>query len=236
MKTSVIIPTYNERENITPLVEEVLRNCPESEIIVVDDDSPDKTWQAVEEISKKDNRVVLVRRIGERGLTSAIQEGIKRSSKDTVVWMDSDFSMPPSAIPSMIGQLENSDIVVGSRYVKGGKDARGSFIRVLFSRALNVFGKLLLGTKVKDLTSGFVAAKRSVFDTISLSGNYGEYFIKFIYEAEKKGYSTKEVPYANVPRFKGETKTDPDIFRFFSLGWGYLAMILKLRFSKVKDS
>lgn len=234
MRTSVIIPTYNERGNITPLIDEILRFCPEAEVIVVDDDSPDKTWQAVDEKAKRDERVLLIRRVGRRGLVTAIQEGIDKSKREVVVWMDSDFSMPPGVIPSMLERLENNDIVVASRYVKGGRDKRPSFIRIFSSWILNKFARYILGTKVKDLTSGFVAARKDVFKNLSLSGTYGEYFIRLISEAERKGYRTEEIPYICSPRFKGQTKTSPGLLKFLSLGMLYLIMIFKIRFSKAK--
>jgi dolichol-phosphate mannosyltransferase len=132
---SVVLPTYNERDNIGSLISAILENvrCP-TQIIVVDDDSPDRTWQVVEEIRAENDNIELVRRIGRRGLASAIAEGISLSRGEVIVWMDCDFSMPPEVIPRLVEALgDGYDIAIGSRYVEGGKDGRESFTRVLTS-------------------------------------------------------------------------------------------------------
>lgn len=233
MAASIIIPTYNEKENIGVLIGGILEAVPEAEVIVVDDNSPDKTWQFVEEMAKKDKGIVLIRRADEKGLASAIQKGIDSASNDIVGWMDSDLSMPPILIPEMIKELESSDIVIGSRYAAGGADKRASFLRILCSRILNDFARLLLGTNARDLTSGFVVAKKKVFRDLFLSGVYGEYCIKFLYEAERKGYKTRELAYVCNPRFKGETKTAPGLIHFFTLGLAYLAVVFRLSFFRM---
>ncbi len=123
-KISVILPTYNERENIGRLVERIFRSVNDSlQIIVVDDDSPDGTWKVVQEIAERDNRVRLLRRVGRRGLRSALVEGISLAQGEIVVWMDCDFSMPPEIVPHLVREIGAFDIVIGSRYVEGGKDA-----------------------------------------------------------------------------------------------------------------
>ena len=230
-KVSVILPTYNERENIGRLVEGIFRSVKDSlQIIVVDDDSPDGTWKVVQEIAEKDNRVRLLRRVGRRGLRSALTEGISLAQGEIVVWMDCDFSMPPEVVPHLVGEIGTFDIVVGSRYVEGGRDARDSRFRILTSRLFDLLGSFILQCPVKDITSGFVAAKKELFDDIILTGNHGEYCIDFLHKAVRRGFKVKEVPYTNMPRSKGETKTNPNVLTFLKYGWMYALTVLRLRF------
>ncbi|MCK4325309.1 polyprenol monophosphomannose synthase [bacterium] len=232
-RVSVILPTYNEALNIKELIEEIVKNLePSFEIIVVDDDSPDGTWGVVSEIAKEDKRVRLLHRKDERGLSSAIAEGISLAKGEIVIWMDCDFSMPPETLPGLIMALDEYDIAVGSRYVIGGRDARGSLFRILTSRLFNMMATLLLRSGVTDLTSGFLAVKKKVFEDIKISGEHGDYCIDFLYKAENKGYRIKEVPYANMPRLKGETKTNPGLFRFSRHGIIYLSTVFRLRRNK----
>jgi len=231
-KISIILPTYNERGNIGKLIDEVFKSLEQDiEIIVVDDDSPDGTWKVVEEMSRRDKRVRLLRRRNKRGLTTAISEGISLAKGEVVVWMDCDFSMPPEALPRLVKEIGPFDIAVGSRYAKGGKDARDSLFRVLISRIFDELASSFLKVPVKDLTSGFVAAKRGVFETVRLSGDYGDYCIDFLVQAVRKGFRVKEVPYTCYPRFKGETKTNPHIFKLTRHGFIYIWTVLKLKFS-----
>jgi len=229
---SIILPTYNERGNIKKLIGEIFKNLQQDiEIMVVDDNSPDGTWEVVKEISQRDRRVKLLRRMGRRGLTTAISEGISLAEGEVVLWMDCDFSMPPQVLPQLLKEIGPFDIALGSRYVEGGKDMRDSPFRVLISRIFDELASTFLGVAVKDLTSGFVAAKREVFETVSLSGDYGDYCIDFLYRALSKGFKVKEVPYTCVSRFKGETKTNPHIFGLIRHGVIYTCTVLKLRFS-----
>lgn len=225
-KVSVILPTYNERDNVKVVIDEIIRVAPNlSEVIVVDDNSPDRTWAVVEEVAGRDARIKLIKRVNERGLTSAIWTGIINAHGGYIVWLDCDMGMPPGLIPELIKGLDNYDIVIGSRYVFGGKDSRGLFRR-LTSRFLNVFAGFILGVDIKDLTTGFVASKREVFNRIKLQGNYGDYCIRFLYEAHKSGYRIKEVPYIFKERIKGQSKSEAGFFKF---GIGYIKTILRVR-------
>lgn len=178
-KVSVILPTYNERQNVKIVIDEIIRNVQFlKEVIVVDDDSPDKTWALVEEITKKNDKIKLIKRVNERGLTGAIWTGIINAHSEYIVWLDCDMGMPPAFIPILIKELDNYDIAIGSRYVSGGKDLRTPF-RKTTSRFLNAFAGFVLGISIKDLTSGFIAVKREVFNRIKLQGGYGDYCIRF---------------------------------------------------------
>ncbi len=227
---SVVLPTYNERDNIGPLIQALLSQVREPvEVWVVDDNSPDGTWQVVQALAEEDPRVHLLRRVGERGLTSAIAAGIAASRGDVVVWMDCDFSMPPEAVPHLVAALEGADVAVGSRYVRGGRDVGHSWMARAFSRAINLFASLLLGWGVRDYTSGFIAARREVLERIPLRGDYGEYCIDLLYRAQRAGYRVVEIPYTCTERASGESKTGANALDYLRRGWKYVWTVLRLR-------
>jgi dolichol-phosphate mannosyltransferase len=234
MKVSVVMPTYNEKENIAALIRAVLRHIQdEIEVIVVDDNSPDGTWKVVEEIG--DEKVRLIRRIHERGLASAIRTGIESSSGDVVVIMDTDFSHPPDKIPDLIEATQDCDIALGSRHVTGGR-MEASRARVFLSKMTNLFAGFFLGFDIKDYTGGFLAIKRKVFDDIQILdewGEYGNYGIGFLYEAKKNGYIIKEVPFVYKFRTAGSTKTSPDEYNLLRWGKRYCLTVLKLKFENL---
>jgi len=234
-EVSVVLPTYNERDNIGPLIEAILANLDQpTRIIVVDDDSPDGTWRVVEEMAAHDQRIELLRRTDERGLTSALNAGIIRARGDVIAWMDCDLSMPPEKLPELVEALAGCDLAVGSRYVQGGKDAGHSFAGRAFSWVMNFCTALLLGFAIRDYTSGFIAAKREVFDQITLRGDYGEYCIDLLHRARKKGFKIREIPYYFVPRQSGESKTAPRVWDYFRKGIKYVILVLRLRFTPAR--
>jgi len=225
---SIILPTYNESENIIALIDALFGNIRQPlEVIVVDDDSPDMTWKIARE--RKRGGVKVIRR-NERGLPSAIERGLKESGGDIVGWMDADMSMPPSVLPEMLKSLDQYDIAIGSRYVRGGKDAR-SFFRVMTSRIINLFAQILLGFDIKDYDSGFIVLKKNVLQKVPfpLGKGYGDYFIEFVFRCKKAGFKIKEVPYVFQDREKGASKTAASILGFFVLGLGYLRRIVSIR-------
>lgn len=227
---SVVLPTYNERDNIGPLIQALLAQVQEPvEVWVVDDDSPDGTWQVVQALAEEDPRVHLLRRVGERGLTSALAAGIAASRGEVVVWMDCDFSMPPEVVPPLVAALEGAGVAVGSRYVRGGQDVGHSWMARAFSWAINLFASLLLGWGVRDYTSGFIAARREVLERIPLQGDYGEYCIDFLYRAQRAGYRVVEIPYTCAERASGESKTGANVLDYLRRGWKYVWTVLRLR-------
>jgi dolichol-phosphate mannosyltransferase len=227
---TAILPTYNERANVPLVIEGILRHVRTPvQVLVVDDNSPDGTWQVVEEIAAREPRVRLMRRTTERGLTSAIQAGIRAADTDAVSWMDVDLAMPPEVIPDLLARLsDGADIAIGSRYVAGGKDVGHSFMARAFSVTINVFAGLLLGPRVRDYTSGFVVARRSVFDRLTLRGDYGEYCIDFLARSQRMGYKVAEVPYVCGARFSGESKTGASFRDYIRRGWKYVTTIVRL--------
>jgi dolichol-phosphate mannosyltransferase len=239
---SVIFPTYNERDNIGPLILEVLKYTPpDTEVIVVDDDSPDGTWQVVESMRKDIPSLRLLRRINKRGLASALRDGIAAAQGRILVWSDCDFSMPPQKIKDLVEAIgQGYDVAVGSRYAKGGgvqivSGSNDTLLAYLMSVALNRFIRRLLGLDFKDYTSGFIAFDRRVLDKITLRGDYGEYFIDFIYRARKLGYKVTEIPYMCVERRTGVGKTGQRFSDFLAKGWKYVWLTIRLRFTKIRN-
>jgi dolichol-phosphate mannosyltransferase len=174
-------------------------------------------------------RVRLIRRVTERGLTSAIWAGIRAAETEAVSWMDVDLAMPPEVIPKLLEQLTaGADIALGSRYVAGGSDPGHSFLARAFSITINLFAALLLGWGVRDYTSGFVCARRAVFDRITLRGDYGEYCIDLLARGQMLGLRVVEVPYTCGARFSGESKTGANIAAYLRRGWRYVVTVLGL--------
>ena len=231
-RVSIVLATYNERENILDTIKSIFEHVKDSvEVIVVDDDSTDKTWKVVEDLN--DPRVVVIRRVATRGLASAFNRGIIESRGEIVGWMDADMCMPPSLLPEMIDKLSEYDIVVGSRYADGGIDDRAA-LRVISSRLINGLAGLVLGYGIKDYDSGFVVLRRTVFDKVSIiPTGYGAYFMEFLYTCRKKGLTVYELPYVFRDRAKGVSKSAPSILKFFRTGLQYVARIFTARIRKI---
>jgi dolichol-phosphate mannosyltransferase len=228
---SIILATYNEQENILDMINSILEHVREPvEIVVVDDDSPDGTWELVEDLN--DPRVKVVRRVNTRGLASAINRGIIESQGEIVGWMDADMSMNPSYLPEMIAKLETHDVVIGSRYVEGGADIRPRF-RVVTSAMVNKFANIILAdSEIHDYDSGFIMMRRSVLNSVTLLPyGYGAYFIEFIYHCRRKNLKVHEHPYHFVDRVKGTSKSAPTMFNFLMTGleYGFRIIVARLR-------
>jgi dolichol-phosphate mannosyltransferase len=227
---SIILATYNESENIRDIISAIFTSLPDPvEIIVVDDDSPDLTWKIATEVG--DLRVKVIRRVKTRGLASAINRGIIESRGDFIGWMDADMCHPPALLPGMLTSLQECDVVIGSRYMKGGKDDRDPS-RVLSSRFINRIASLVLGHGILDYDSGFILMHRHVLDSVSLSPKgYGAYFIEFIYACCRKDMKVIEIPYTFTERTKGISKSNTNLFKFGVAGLGYIVRILSTRVS-----
>ncbi len=247
-----VLPTYNERDNIRPLIERLLAaNRPPYLVLVVDDDSPDGTWREVEALAEQyplppsrspeeggRGSVCLVRRIGEKGLTSAIQRGIDEAilhhGAAIVTWMDCDLSMPPEDVPKLVQAIvgDGADVAVGSRWISGGADVAHGLMARTLSWIINHFAILLHGRQVNDYTSGFVAARAAVLRQIRLRGDYGEYCIDLLIRAGRLGYRLQEVPYVCVPRTAGASKTGANLWEYIDKGRDYVATIVRLWWQK----
>ena len=233
---SIVLPTYNEAGNIEPLIERTLQALGDYpggvEVVVVDDNSPDGTWQRVAHKAKTDDRVRLIHRKNESGLTSAISRGIHEARGRWVGWMDCDLSMPPEEWPRLAEALaDGADMAVGSRYLPGGGDVAHSLVGRAFSRLINLWAGLLLDWSIKDYTSGFILGRKEIFEQVDLRGDYGEYCIDMLYRAKRAGYTIRELPYLCVPRAAGESKTAADVWGYLKRGVNYVTTVWRLRFS-----
>jgi dolichol-phosphate mannosyltransferase len=204
---TVIIPTYNEEENIGKLIETILQYLDEKdfEIIVVDDDSTDNTQEIVSNLAERFDAVRLIVRTKERGLSTAVRRGAEEAHEGFVVVMDADFSHHPSFLPDMFAKLEEGyDVVVGSRYTAGGKIRGWPGSRIAVSKIATLLARTLLRISVKDPVSGFVGCKSP--QILSESIEHAEY--KFLVELLTKNMDlyVKEIPIIFNDRIEGESK------------------------------
>ncbi len=210
---SIIIPTYNESENILNLLESIRsRVSLSTEVIVVDDNSPDGTADLVEQYARsidgKEMSVKIVKRDSKQGLISAVIHGLRYAEGKNIVVMDADLSHPSDLIPVMADELINDryDIVVASRYVDGGATVNWGIRRKIISRVANLLARLMLGIDIKDAVSGFFACKRHVLDGIEFDTRGYKMLLEILVKA--RGARVKEIPYIFVNRSKGKSKLD----------------------------
>lgn len=229
MKTSIILPTYNEKDNIVELIQIIFATLEpqqlDYDIVVVDDNSPDSTADTVRQNFDSDERVKLFVRTEERGLATAILYGIRHSEGDIVVSMDTDFNHDPAIIPQMIKFLEYYDIIIGSRFVMaGGMEDR---FRQFSSQIYNYGIRLLFGTPVHDNLSGFFSIYRNKLEALDLDQiyyGYGDYFIRLLMVANKRNYRMLEIPVFYRLRMHGHSKT-----QFVSILTQYSRALISLR-------
>lgn len=215
MQVLVIIPTYNEADNLPKLIEELLSlGVGQLEALVIDDNSPDGTGQVADKLAQRyPGRVEVIHRAGKLGLGRAYVDGFARARDkgvDAVVHMDADLSHPPQVIPKFLETLEHYDIAVGSRYVSGGSiDPSLPLWRKFLSKAGNRYVRLVTGLKVRDATSGFRCFRREVLQGIELhrirSTNY-IFLVEMAYACQRKGYRVAEVPISFRARIRGQSK------------------------------
>jgi dolichol-phosphate mannosyltransferase len=230
---SIILATYNEAENIGGVIRRILEHLPDPlEIVVVDDDSPDRTWEVAQNLGEP--RVKVVRRVGIRGLASAMLRGISESRGELVGWIDADMAEQANVLPALIAKTRECDVVVASRFVEGGADERAA-LRVWASRAVNGLAGLVLGGGVKDYDSNVAVVRRAVFDRVQINPRgYGEYFIEFLYRCQCQGLRICEVPYRLTRRAMGTSKSAPNLWRFFLQGLGYITRIVSIRLGRLE--
>ncbi len=212
MKTLIIIPTYNERENIGKLIPMTLEQNKELEILVVDDNSPDGTAQVVQEICQADNRVHLLSRPGKMGLGTAYVAGFKYALErdyEAVMEMDADFSHDAKEIPNFLTASAEADVVQGSRYCRGVNVINWSMGRLLLSYFANYYTRLVTGLPVMDGTGGFRLIKAAALKTIDLDrirSNGYSFQIELLFKIWKKGFTIKEIPIIFYERALGKSK------------------------------
>lgn len=215
MKTTIVIPTYNEAENLPVLVEKVLSlPVPELSILVVDDNSPDGTGEIAETLGKKFNgRVLVLHRTGKQGLGSAYIQGFQmamNNGAEAVGQMDADFSHPSEKIVDLLKTLESCDMALGSRYVPGGKlDERWPLWRKALSGFGNFYARTILGMQLRDVTGGYRIWKASTLKAMPLNrikSNGYIFQVEMAYVASKLGFQFKEVPIYFADRRWGQSK------------------------------
>jgi dolichol-phosphate mannosyltransferase len=219
MKTIVIIPTYNELNNIQRLVPELLELYPLLHILVVDDNSPDGTADLVDQLSQKDERVKLIKRSGKMGLGTAYVAGFKyalENNYDAVIQMDADFSHDPKEIKNFLELIPIYDLVIGSRYIYGVRVINWPIRRLLLSYFANLYTRIITGLPVKDGTGGFKCIRREVLQSIdldSIHSNGYSFQIEINFIAWKKKFKLTEMPIVFVDRVKGTSKMSKKIVR-----------------------
>ena len=220
---SIVVPTYNERENVAALYEGVCRALEPAwafEIIFVDDASPDGTAEVVEELQQRDPRVRLLRRSGKLGLGSAVRDGFNSAATDRWVMMDADLSHDPQALPALIGALDEADIAVGSRYVPGGGVEKWPRWRRLASRVANGAGRMLVGLPTRDVTSGFAAFRREALELVLPRLRPKGFKLLLEVLAHSRGARVVEVPIRFADRRYGHSKfTTGEVLAYLRLCW-----------------
>jgi len=217
----VIIPTYNERENLADLIDRVLDLDVGAHVIVVDDNSPDGTGELADELAAHNGRVFAVHRPGKMGLGTAYIAGFKRAlaeGADRVVTMDADFSHNPRYIPALLALTDQHHLGIGSRYVPGGGVmADWGKHRKFLSWGANYFARLMLGLKAHDCTAGFRCYQREVLQSIELDrifSNGYSFLIEMLYRCQRTGYSVGETPIIFENRRRGSSKiSQAEIFK-----------------------
>ncbi|MGC6434616.1 MAG: polyprenol monophosphomannose synthase [Crocinitomicaceae bacterium] len=223
----VIIPTYNEKENIEKMIRTVISFEKEFDVLIIDDASPDGTSEIVESLMKEfPNRIFIEKRKGKLGLGTAYIHGFKWSinkSYDYIFEMDCDFSHNPNDLIRLYNACakEHADVSIGSRYCKGGKVKNWPFKRILMSYFASIYVRLILFIGIKDTTAGFKCYKRNVLETINLDavtfkGYAFQICMKFA--ALKHGFKITEVPITFIDRLYGESKMNTGIFKEAFLG------------------
>lgn len=208
----VIIPTYNEADNIATLIQEVLDSTPQVSVLVVDDASPDGTGRIVDDIAAAGNNVAIVHRAGKLGLGSAYRAGFRHAISggfELVLTMDADFSHDPKVIPQLLAGMAEHDVMIGSRYVPGGGTVNWDFRRRLLSHGANTFARILLRFNTNDNTSGFRCYNRSVLESVRfdeiLSSGYS-FLVEILYRCARMGFTIGECPITFVDRRSGKSK------------------------------
>jgi dolichol-phosphate mannosyltransferase len=208
----VVVPTYNESENIVDLLDQVLRAAPVVDVLVVDDNSPDHTGDLVTAHPGFGDRVHLLTRPGKSGLGAAYRAGFGWALEhdyDAVVQMDADFSHPPSRLPALIGALDGHDLAIGSRYVPGGGIENWALSRRIISRVGNLYVATVLGLPVRDATAGFKAWRSTALAKIGAASSQSNGYcfqIENTWQASREGLSVVEVPITFIDRTRGQSK------------------------------
>lgn len=217
MKAMVVIPTYNEKENIKEIISEILKLEMGFEVLVVDDNSPDGTGDIVDAMRKDYSRLHVIHRTKKLGLSSAYKEGFNYALKngaDFVFSMDADFSHDPKCLPQFMEKIKEADVVIGSRYLNGISVVNWSLKRLILSLSGSLYARIITGLKLKDCTSGFKCFRRHVLESINFNSIHSDGYafqIEINYYCKIKGFVVKETPIIFVDRRVGKSKISKKI-------------------------
>jgi dolichol-phosphate mannosyltransferase len=236
-KILVIVATYNESQNIKPLIAQIFKVVPQVNILVIDDNSPDKTYAIVEELAaiEYQNKLFLMKRAGKLGLGTAYIAGFHyaiNNGYDILIQMDADFSHNPLYLPKLLTAIEDNDLVIGSRYIKGGGVLNWGIMRKIISRGGSLYSKLILGLPQHDLTGGFKCWRIKVLQTIgidNLKSTGYSFQVETTYKTFLQKFKIKEIPIIFEDRRFGQSKMSGGIFI------EALLMILRLRFCQARQ-
>ena len=212
-KTLILVPTYNERENIVKLVEYVFSlDIPELDILIIDDNSPDKTADLVKKMQDENEHLHLLERAGKLGLGTAYIEGFKYAlarDYDYIFEMDADLSHDPDEIPNFLEAMEDADLVIGSRYVKGVNVINWPLSRLMLSMGASLYTRIITGLPLTDCTAGFKCFRREVLEKIpfdEVKSNGYSFQIEMHFKVWKRGFRIKEIPIIFTDRTEGSSK------------------------------
>ena len=215
----VVVPTFNERDNLGPIADRLLTAVPDAHLLVVDDGSPDGTGALADELAAADPRVHVLHRTSKAGLGAAYIAGFawaREHGYDVVVEMDADGSHAPEQLPRLLAALEHADLVLGSRWVTGGQVVNWPRSRELLSRGGNAWTRLVLGLPLRDATGGFRAYRRAVLDALPLESvaSQGYCFqVDLAWQTWRAGFTVVEVPITFVERVHGDSKMSGAVVR-----------------------
>ena len=237
-RTLVIIPTYNEAENLALILDRLFAAVPAAQALVVDDGSPDGTGEVADKLATEDGRIEVLHRTEKAGLGAAYVAGFRRglaAGYDVLVEMDADGSHAPEQLPRLLAALDHADLVIGSRWVRGGQVRDWPKSREALSRGANIYTRLALGLGVHDATGGYRAYRRAVLEGIDLDSiaSHGYCFqIDLAWRAVQAGFRVAEVPITFADREHGESKMSGSIVRealFKVTEWGAAHRAAQLR-------
>lgn len=218
-KSLVIIPTYNESENIEKIISDTIKNVDDIHILVIDDNSPDGTADKVKHLQERYKHIHLIEREGKLGLGTAYVVGFKyalENGYDYVFEMDADYSHDPVELPNFLAAMQESDLVIGSRYIKGVNVVNWPLSRLLLSYFANIYTRLITGLPLCDSTSGYKCFRSDVLRAINLdkvhSGGYS-FQIEMSFKAWKLGFRLSEIPIIFIDRAIGTSKMSKRIVR-----------------------
>lgn len=219
MKLMVVIPTYNERDNIERLVREILVQGDDIDTLIVDDNSPDGTGEIVDAMAAANPRIHVIHRAGKLGLGSAYRTGFKyalEKGAEYIAEMDADFSHNPAMLPLFLEKIKEYDLVIGSRYLNGVSVVNWPIRRLILSYCASVYTRMITGLKISDCTGGFKCFRRNVLESIELdkvkSDGYS-FQIEMNYRCVEKGFRVGEIPIIFIDRHAGSSKMSKKIVR-----------------------